>query len=307
MAISSNTALLAIATFSVSTAAVFIVLSGMEPAAIAVWRLLTNAVVFAPFALPQVAREIRLLTRSEKAALFFGGITFGLHFVFFNTGFVLTSYESTVILLAAQPVFAAVLGRILLSERSPAGVWLSMGVSTIGLAVLVWNDYKFSIEHLTGDLVVLGAGISIVLTYAFGRRIRQKLSVPVYVVTLYSTAAATAAVYAAVSGQDLLVMAGGGQGWISLLMLLLMPTIVGHSLFNHLVKYVKIVYLNIAILAEPVIAMLLKYALRFRFEEFRESDLTAVQAAGAAVLFAGLALGMWTKNREDSHGGGEPR
>ncbi len=303
---SSNSVLLAIATFAVSTAAVFIVLSGMDPAAIAAWRLGTNAIVFVPFALPGVRREIAALSGAEKAGLMVGGVTFGLHFVFFNTGFRMTSYESTVILLAAQPLFAAMLGRTFLGERVMAGVWLSMAVSTFGLVILVWNDYRFSVQHLLGDLVVLGAGLSIVLTYTFGRKLRQKLSVPVYVVSVYSIAAATALVYLAVSGQDLLLMADGAQGWVALVILLALPTVIGHTLFNHLVKYVKIVYLNIVILAEPVIAMLLKYGLRGRFEEFRESSLTLMQAAGTAVLFAGLAVGMWTRHRENLRAVGRP-
>ena len=90
----------------VGSAAIFIVLSGVDPAAIAVWRLGVTALIFLPFAARRFRSEISALSGKARLAMILAGVAFGLHFVLFNTGFQYTSYESTVVLIAAQPITA---------------------------------------------------------------------------------------------------------------------------------------------------------------------------------------------------------
>ncbi|MHC4777013.1 MAG: DMT family transporter [Planctomycetota bacterium] len=298
-----NIVILALGTVSVGSAAVFIVLSGVDPAGVAVWRLGVTAAVFLPLAAPRLVAEISALSTKARLAMVLAGIAFGLHFVLFNTGFEYTSYESTVVLIAAQPITAAVLGYVFLREKVNLRMAVSIVIGTVGLVILVWNDYTFRPEHLVGDAIVLACVLAIVVTYVFARRLRQVLSYPVFVFCLFSTATVTAWVYLLIDGQRLFHSDTGALGWACIGVLILVCTILGHTSFNYVTKWVPLFYTNIVIISEPVLAIVLKYALRSRFEVFRESDLTLLQIVGGAVMALGIVIGFAGKRKRE----GDPK
>jgi len=168
----------------------------------------------------------------------------------------------------------------------------SVAVGGAGLLLLVGRDWRFDPGHLPGDAVVLLCSLLMVLVTVFSRTLRQRLAFPRYVALVFGIAALTSAVYLVADGQSLLRTKAGATGWIALGLLVLIPTLGGHAPFAWAVKHVSAFHVNLVILAEPVIAIALKVALRSSFEVFRGSELTAWQAAGGAVLLAGIAIGI---------------
>lgn len=292
--------LFALATLAVGSAAIFIVLSGVDPAGIAVWRLGVTALVFMPVARGRVFKDLAALSRGERWALFGGGVTFGLHFVLFNTAFDHTTYESVVVLLAAQPLFAALLGFAMLRERVTTGMIASVLISGAGLAVLVWQDYTFNPAHLVGDAIVVVGSLMIVFTYTWGRSLRPRMAFASYVVTLYTVGAIVAALALLFSGQSLLVREAEidpTTGWTALLILIGFCTIVGHTLFNYVVKFVPVFYINLVILFEPIIAIVLKVALRDEFAVFADATLKDYHIVGGVILAVGVLIGFLVRDR----------
>jgi len=286
-------------TLAISSAAVLIVLSGLPPEAIAVWRLGTTALVFAPFAARRLGAEIGALTRRDVWALVAGGITFGLHFVWFPMGFERTSYESTVLLLVVQPVLAAILGAAFLDEAITPSMVASIAIALTGLVVLVWDDYRFEPAHLWGDAIVLASCVAIVTTRALARGLRQRLSFTTYVCSISALGATVASFGLAWRHARLWHSGASGSEWIALALLLLVPTLGGHTIFHYVLKYVRVFHVNLVILAEPVIAIWMKHALAPWFVTFRGSALTRAHLAGAALLFVGVAVGLVLQERDD--------
>jgi drug/metabolite transporter (DMT)-like permease len=70
-----------------------------------------------------------------------------------------SSVANTLVLLATAPVFAGVLGRLVLGERPPARTWAATVVVLLGVGVIVSGGLGHS--HLLGDLAALGAALSI--------------------------------------------------------------------------------------------------------------------------------------------------
>ncbi len=291
-------ATLLVGTVAISSAAVLIVLAALPPEAIAVWRLGTTTLVFAPFASRRMRAELATLDRGARLALVAGGITFGLHFVWFPMGFQKTSYESTVLLLVSQPVIAALVGALFLGEAITRSMLVSMALAAVGLVVLVWNDYRFEPAQLVGDVIVLGSCVAIVTTRALARRLRQRLSFASYVCAISAIGVAVASLGAARRGVALTHPDPHGTEWAALALLLLVPTIGGHTVFHYAVKYVRVFYVNLVILAEPVIAIWMKHALAPWFEVFRGSLPTRAHWLGGALLFAGVGIGLVLRERE---------
>lgn len=281
---------LLVGVIAISLAAPYILLSGLEPFAIAAWRLMSVTALLAPFAAQRLWRDIAGLTPAERWKLLFSGITYGAHFALFSWAFEHTTKESVVMLLAAQPLQAMAVGRIFLGERITPIMLAATAISLAGLGVFVWSDYQFDPSHLIGDGMVLACGLLIVISYAIGRRLRPRMSLSGYLLALYLMGGLTCLSGALVAKQAL--WGYGWDNWFFVGCAVLIPTLIGHSLFHYVVKYVPVFYVNLAVLAEPVIAILFMLAFREKYEVFQSSQLTTLQAVGGTILLGGVALGL---------------
>ena len=64
-----------------------------------------------------------------------------------------TTVANAVLVMAAGPVLAAVIGGIVLKEKTPPIVWVSIFLVLAGITVMVGGNY--SSDRLFGDLVAL--------------------------------------------------------------------------------------------------------------------------------------------------------
>ncbi|MCA8939407.1 MAG: DMT family transporter [Planctomycetes bacterium] len=286
-------------TLCVSTAPVLIMLTPLEPAIMSAWRMLVTALVMLPFAL--VARkQLATLTRREKHLLPISGVLFGLHFLCFIGAFEFTSFESAVLLLAMQPIFAAFLAGWILKERTTLGMWIASGVAMIGMGILGWQDFLKDHEeggwnNLIGDALVLLGGVVIVLAIIIGRRVRKKLDFPLYTVVIFGVGGAMNLVVALALGEGLWPTETS-DGWMWLAFLILLPTIGGHNLFNYLVRHVRVFFINLVILAEPVLSMFMRWLIndaRLGVPEY-----TTERIVGSLILIVGVFVGLMIRERK---------
>jgi drug/metabolite transporter (DMT)-like permease len=275
---------------AISTAPPLILLTGINPYSLASWRLLSVALLLLPFAAGRLARDLRGLRGRELTYLAASGVLYGAHFALFNLAFLHTSKESVVVLLGAQPLMAALVGAALLNERITLKMVAASAIAIAGLSVFVWHDYTFDTSHLLGDALVLACGVAIVLSYTAGRKLRPRMSLVGYLWALYVLGGLTCLAGALVTGAPL--SGYTNEQWFWLGMAVLVPTLVGHSLFHYVVKYVPVFYVNLTVLGEPIIALLMMYLLRHEFEVFRTSRLDPLQIVGGALLLVGVLIGL---------------
>ena len=190
---------------------------------------------------------------------------------------------------------AAAVGALWLKEAITRTMLAASAIAIGGLTVFVWHDYTFDSSHLVGDTLVLVCGLAIVLSYSAGRKLRPRMSLRGYLGALYVLGGLTCLAVALLSGDRL---AGyGDDQWFWLICAILVPTLVGHSLFHYVVKYVPVFYVNLTILGEPILALVIMFLLRHQFAVFRESTLTTLQLAGGVLLLGGVAIGLWKRRR----------
>jgi drug/metabolite transporter (DMT)-like permease len=121
-----------------------------------------------------------------------------------------SSVADTLVLLATAPVFAGVLGRLVLGERAPARTWVVTAVVLCGVAIIVSGSLGHG--HLLGDLAALGAALSFAGTLVLIRLGRSVVMLPSMALgaLLAALVAAPLADPGSVSGRDelLLVLVG---------------------------------------------------------------------------------------------------
>ena len=275
---------------AVATAPPLILLAEIPPFALAAWRLMAVALILLPLTGGRLLKDIKQLSRRELGYLIASGVLYGAHFGLFNLAFDHTTKESVVVLLGAQPLMAAAIGALWLKEKITRTMVGASALAICGLMIFVWHDYHFDASNLVGDGLVLACGVAIVLSYSAGRKLRPRMSLIGYLAALYLVGGTTCLFSALIAGDAL---AGYGQHqWIWLSLAIVVPTLVGHSLFHYVVKYVPVFYVNLTILGEPILALLLMYLLRERYEVFRTSTLTPAQLIGGLLLLGGVAIGL---------------
>jgi drug/metabolite transporter (DMT)-like permease len=197
------------------------------------------------------------------------------------------------VLLGAQPLLAAAIGALWLKEELTRRMLFASAIALCGLAVFAWHDYTFDAAYLVGDALVLAACLAIVLSYSAGRRLRPRMSLRGYLAAVYWIGGLTCLATALIVGDALWGYADAQWMWLG--MAVVVPTLVGHSLFHYVVKYVPVFYVNLTILGEPVLALLIMYALRDEYYVFRASTLTPLQLVGGSLLLTGVAVGLWRR------------
>lgn len=284
---------------AVATAPPLILLAGVPPFALAAWRLIAVALILLPFGAVKLFGDLKKLSARDLTWLIVSGIMYGIHFGLFNLAFEHTSKESVVVLLGAQPLMAAAVGAIWLDERITKIMVGASALAIGGLLIFVWHDYTFDASHLVGDALVLACGAAIVASYSIGRRLRPRMSLVGYLGALYWIGGLTCLAIALIAGDTLWGYAQNSWFWLACA--IIVPTLIGHSLFHYVVKYVPVFYVNLTILGEPILSLVMMYLLREQYAVFRESTLSPLQLIGGSALLIGVGIGLtaWRKPKAE--------
>ncbi len=246
---------LLLATFAVSWAAILIRLAEAGPLPTAFYRVAMAVLILAVPAIPRLRRTFAILSGKQIFLLFLSGIFLGLHFAAWVTSLFYTSVSNSTIIVSTQPIFLLILESYVGGSKIPIRAIVGMILALIGMFFITGGDYSLGNEYLYGDLLAL-AGAFLAGMYLFiGRQLRVKIDNLGYIFPVYATAAVTLLIACIISGEEMIDYPA--KTWIFFLLLALIPTMVGHSLYNWLLKYMPAHKVAMAILGEPIGATVL--------------------------------------------------
>jgi drug/metabolite transporter (DMT)-like permease len=273
--------LMVIALLAVSTSGPLIAVTVVPALAIAFWRNAMSAAVLLPVALVRNRSELRGLTARERGLALLAGLMLALHFATWIPALSYTSVASATALVATQPVWSALIGTVR-GERIGRQVWLGIAVSLAGALLLTGADLRVSGDALLGDGLAILGGIFAAAYMTAGSEVRRSVSTTSYTAVCYSTTALLLLVSCLVGGQGL---AGyDGRDWLKLVALTAGAQLLGHSLFNVVLRTTSPTVVSLSILFEipgaAVIAALF----------VKDQHVPWLAVPSAALLVAGLAL-----------------
>jgi DME family drug/metabolite transporter len=157
----SGIILIVSATFFLSLAGVIVRALSVDEWNIVFWRslfmMLTMLVVLAVMKRGRVASAFREAGRAG----FYAGIAIGLAIICYIFSISRTTVANTLVLVAAAPLFAALLGTVMLKERVAVRTWLAIAVACGGIALMFLE--RMGAGELVGNLFAIVAAI----LYAF--------------------------------------------------------------------------------------------------------------------------------------------
>lgn len=281
--------LLPVGILAVSASGPLIAAAAAPALALAFWRNALAVLATGPFALARHVGELRALHRRELLLALLAGVLLAAHFATWVPSLRLTSVASATAIAAAQPVWTVLMARAL-GHAVPARTWTGIALALAGVVVLTGVDVSLDAASLAGDVLALLGGILASAYTVAGAEVRRTVSTTVYTTLCYATAgvvllAACLATGEALTGYD-------GTTWAQLVALTVGPQLLGHSLFNRLLRTSGPTLVSLAVLLEvPGAALLAALFLG------QTPPLSAVPAA--VLLLAGLAVVVSGRDEDD--------
>ncbi len=274
---------LPLAVAAISTSGILIRFTTAPPLQTAAYRMCITGLLLLGIALATQRRDIARLGRREWALLGGAGVLLGIHFALWTNALFATSVASAVLLVDTHPVLVALGGLIFLGEVPPLAVWAAIGLTLIGSVVIAAGDLDIGPAALVGDAMALGAALTFAMYLLIGRRVRPILGLASYTGIVYSLAGVTLIVMALVNRVALLdVQPRDVVFW---LLLVLLPTLGGHTVINWTLRYLPVSVVGVSILGEPVVTTLLAWLI------LHEPPSTGALIGGALTL-TGVAIAL---------------
>lgn len=274
---------LALGVTAVSTAAVLIRLADAPALAVASYRLGIAAVLLLPLALAFDRTRLLALSAREKLLMGASALCLALHFAFWIASLSHTSVASSVVIVTANPILVAIAAHVLLRESLTRSTAMGIGLGLAGGGVIALGDWNLGDRRLYGDGLALLGATAVAGYYIIGRDLRRSMPVLAYVAPVYGLAAVVLLASAGATGAAL----GGfsGETYLYLALLALVPQLLGHSSLNWALGHLPATLVAVAVMAEPVGATLLAWAI---LDE--APPVTAV--AGGALILVGVYLAL---------------
>ena len=282
-------ALLALGVVVVSFAAPLIRLAEeAPPLAIAMYRNVFATAVLLPLALFRHADELLALRRRDVVALAGAGVLLAVHFGSWVPSVTLTTVAASTVLVSTQPLWSAALARVFLRERVRRGVAVGIAIAFAGAVLISGFDFTLSARAFVGDLLALTGAAAVAGHRILALGPRRRLSLLPVVAVMYGACAVVLTLVVFISGTP----AAGfdGQTWLWIVLMALGPQVVGHTLFNLLLRDVDPTVLALAIMGEAVGATLLALAL---FGEIPPLG----SVFGGALLLTGIFVAVRAQSR----------
>ncbi len=282
---------LALGVIGVSMGSLFVRLADSPALATAAYRMTFSFLMLLPFALLKTRKEIFSLSKREIGACALAGFFLAGHFGTWISSLDHTSVANSVVLVNTIPIWVGIIGPLALGEKANRSFWLACGLCLTGAFVLCGKGFSLRFETLTGDGLALAGAFFVALYLMIGRNLRKKLSLLAYATVCYGSASVFLWIAVLISGQQ----ANGfsNETWIYLICLALVSQIFGHTLYNWSLQWIKAGIVSLALLGEPIGAILLAWA-------FLGETIDLQQGIGGSLILFGVYMVARNERRKNS-------
>lgn len=248
---------LAVGVVTVSTSAIFVKLADAPAGVVAFYRLFFSVILLLPIFLYKYVWELKDISKRDWLFSALAGVFLAFHFILWFESLNYTSVASSTVLVTLQPLFAFIGTYLFFQERLSTKAIVSGLMAIAGSVIISWGDFQISGMALFGDVLALVACALVTAYLLFGQDVRKRLSLITYTFIVYGICCITLLFYVLVTGESL--TGYSSTDWFWFLMLAIIPTLLGHSLFNWAVKYISTNVISMSILFEPIGAAVLAY------------------------------------------------
>ena len=250
---------------AVSFAAVFIrSVEYASPLTIAFYRLFFTTLLVSPFVVFYKKNRDELINIPRRTLLIMVliGLVLASHFTLWITSLTMTSVASSVILVTAHPILVAPVAYYLLKERLSFINIFGISISVGGVIILVLGNYGFTsitVDTLEGNVLAMLGGIAAGFYILGGRKIRKTVSIIPYAFVVYAVGTVAIFVICLVFNSPVYNLTL--KDYEIIFLMALISGLLGHTLYNWSLEYIRASVASVFLLGEPIGASLLAFAI----------------------------------------------
>lgn len=249
-----------VAMVSISFASILIKWCDSSPFVIAFYRLFMTCGLLLPFvAWTRGFAELRSLAVRDWALIALSATALAFHFGLWITSLSLTLVSTSVILVTSHPLFVAGVSHFVMGEKVRRVAAVGIVIAFSGVCIISVADFRAGETNLLGDLLAFLGGLCAGIYFLSGRRARQRVSLASYAFSVYLISGVLLLVAAIAAGDTILV--SSSRELTLFLLLAIVPTVLGHTMFNYALRRVPAHIVSTSVLGEPVGASILAYLL----------------------------------------------
>ena len=243
----TDMALMAVGLVAVSTSGPLMAAAAAPALAVAMWRNVLAVAAIAPVAAVSRRDELRGLTGRERRWALGAGLLLAGHFATWVPSLRYTSVASATAIVCTQPVWVALIARAT-GHAVPRRTWLGIGIALVGVALLTGVDFSLEPRALWGDVLALLGGVFAAFYTVAGGEVRRSVSTTTYTLLCYSTAGAVLLAVCLAAGLQL--VGYDQRTWVQLIALTGGAQLLGHSLFNLVLRTTSPTVVSLVLLLE---------------------------------------------------------
>ena len=243
----TDLALMAVGLAAVSTSGPLMAATVAPALAVAMWRNAFALAAITPVALVTRLDELRGLTTRERRWALGAGVLLAGHFATWVPSLRFTSVASATAIVCTQPVWVALIARAS-GHDVPRRTWVGITIALVAVVVLTGVDFSLEPRALWGDLLALLGGVFAAFYTVAGGEVRRSVSTTSYTLICYATAAAVLLAVCLAAGIDLVGFSG--RTWLQLLALTAGAQLLGHSVFNLVLRTTSPTVVSLVLLLE---------------------------------------------------------
>lgn len=267
---------LTVGVLCISLSAIFVKWAAVPGPASAFYRIFFAALVMLPVAW---ARRRARVERREVGRILLAGLFFALDLAVWNTALMQTSAASATLLANAAPLWVGLGAWLLFRERWGVGFWLGMGLSFLGMGLVLRGDLQRHFQLGTGDLLALLASLFYAAYLLITQRIRERTDT--FTLMALSMAAGSVFLYGVCWAMGVPLIGYSARTWLALLALGWISQAAGWLAINEALGHLRASVVSVSLLAQPVLTALLAIPLL-------GETLTLEQAAGGLLVLMGI-------------------
>jgi drug/metabolite transporter (DMT)-like permease len=274
---------------AVGWAAIFIRwCEGLHPLLISFYRMAWAVIILLPITLPRAHKIFRGISGRDLRMMVLIGFVLALHFATWIWSLFFTTVASSTVLVTTQPIFLVLFSILFSTEKVNRLSIFSIILAMFGAVVIGWGDMKFTGEYLKGDLLALAGAICAAVYLFLGRDVRQRVANFAYVQIVYACSAVFLLIMVLIFADFKIMFPLRLHLWLVLLGLV--PTVFGHTLYNWALKRMRAYIVGTSILGEPLGASLYAWLI---FHEVPPQT----TILGALFIFIGVAFLFYSERK----------
>lgn len=277
-------------TFFTSLSSIIIRFSEAPALVISAYRMLFTSLMLLIPVIINNRHEFKKITKKEYILCTVSGIFLALHFASWISSIKMTTVANSTILVSCSPIFVALSNYFITKEKLGRKKAIGISMSLAGTIIIAMgSSNEKSSNMMLGNILAFLGAIFVAGYFVIGGIARKNLSAGVYVFIVYSVS--TAALFIMCIISETPIYPYPPKEFLLFIALAFFCSILGHTVYNYMVKYVSSTMISVSTLSEPIFASILALLI---FSEI-PSIYTLI---GGIIIITGIFYYLISQNKE---------